>query len=102
MMVRTLAALAAFLGAVPVHAVDLLDIYHQAQMNDARHAAARAQFRAIQERVPQAKAGLRPDPRFCATSACRDVGGLYRSPGMNSVRSNCNGHDAGSHAIRPM
>jgi len=44
----------------PVMAMDLMDLYREAKANDARFAAARAQFRVIQERVPQAKAGVLP------------------------------------------
>ena len=102
MMVRMLTALAAFLGAAPVLAVDLLDIYYQARISDTRYAAARAHYRVMQERVPQARAGIRPYTAFVGTSGYRDVGAQYQSPGVNSGRSNYNGRATGSDAIRPM
>jgi len=45
----------------PVLAVDLLDVYRLARQNDTHTAVARAHCRAVQERVPQARAGLVPD-----------------------------------------
>ena len=59
-MIQVLLMLVVLLGAGRVAAMDLMDIYREARLNDARYAAARAQFRAEQERVPQARAGLRP------------------------------------------
>ena len=41
-------------------ATDLLDIYRQAVGHDARFAAAKAQYAAVQERLPQAQANLLP------------------------------------------
>ena len=40
------------------NAIDLLDVFQQAQLNDAGYAAAKAQYQAQQERLPQARAGL--------------------------------------------
>ena len=40
---------------------DLLSVYEQAALNNADLAAARAEFNALKERVPQAKAGLLPN-----------------------------------------
>lgn len=41
--------------------MDLMDLYRAAKVHDARHAAARAQFRVMQEAVPQARAGAAPN-----------------------------------------
>ena len=41
--------------------MDLMDLYREARDNDARYAAAQAQFRVMRERVPQARAGVAPD-----------------------------------------
>ncbi len=60
-MLTRLAAIVAVLACCqPVLAMDLMDLYREAKANDARFAAARAQFRVMQERVPQAKAGVLP------------------------------------------
>jgi outer membrane protein len=53
-----LAALACLAAAA--HAEDLLQVYREAQKQDPTIAAARSQWEATQERVPQARAGLLP------------------------------------------
>lgn len=58
-MIRGLLLFTVFLST-PVFAVDLLDLYRLARENDTHTAAARAHYRAVQERVPQARAGLLP------------------------------------------
>ena len=64
MMSRTLVILAALLVAAPASAMDLMDLYREASKHDARYAAARAQFRAMQEAVPQARAGVATNIRL--------------------------------------
>lgn len=46
--------------STPALAMDLLDVYRLARENDPLTAAARAHYRATQERVPQARAGTLP------------------------------------------
>lgn len=53
-------ALTALLAAQPLFAADLLSVYKDALSNDPAYAAARAEFRATQERSPQARAGYLP------------------------------------------
>lgn len=48
------------LGAAPVLAADLMQVYREAQANDAQYAVARAQAEAGRERLPQGRAGLLP------------------------------------------
>jgi outer membrane protein len=63
------ATLAFALGAVgPARAEDLLQIYREAQLNDPTLAAARANWQATQERVPQARAGLLPNVNLSASA----------------------------------
>jgi outer membrane protein len=57
---RTAAAVALACIAVAAQAEDLLQIYREAQKQDPAIAAARSQWEATQERVPQARAGLLP------------------------------------------
>lgn len=62
-MTRTIRArLAGLLAALvlPAHGADLLDVYREAERNDPRFRAATATYRAAQERLPQARAGLLP------------------------------------------
>jgi hypothetical protein len=63
---QTLFLLTTALGSAPALAVDLLDIYRDAQLRDARFGAARAQYQAQQERLPQ---------------------GVLEQPGRNTRRS---------------
>ena len=44
----------------PLNAADLMDIYQQALDQDAQYAAARAEHKAAQEKIPQGRAGLLP------------------------------------------
>ena len=49
-------------------AEDLLQVYREALANDPALAAARANWEATQERVPQARAGLLPDVSLSANA----------------------------------
>lgn len=44
----------------PLNAADLMDIYQEALEQDAQYAAARAEHKAAQEKIPQGRAGLLP------------------------------------------
>ena len=55
-----LALCLAALLPLPASAADLLQVYREAQSNDAQFASARAQLAASQERLPQGRAGLLP------------------------------------------
>jgi len=44
----------------PLNAADLVDIYQEALEHDAQYAAARAEHKAAQEKIPQGRAGLLP------------------------------------------
>jgi len=54
-------ALAAWLAAAPAAGEDLMQVYREAQLNDPALAAARSNWTATQERVPQARSGLLPN-----------------------------------------
>jgi outer membrane protein len=73
---RTLVlALSASLGlalAGPAAAEDLVQIYREAQQNDPAIAAARANWNATQERLPQARAGLLPNVGLSASANVND------------------------------
>jgi outer membrane protein len=59
---------AALAAAPPCSAEDLMQIYREAQRNDPALAAARANWEATQERVPQARAGLLPSVSLSASA----------------------------------
>lgn len=60
MSMRLIATLLTLTYCGAVGAMDLMDLYREALANDAQYAAARAQYRAMQERVPLARAGVSP------------------------------------------
>ncbi len=60
-MIRISMLATALLAAVPVYSADLLSLYKEAQIEDAQFAAAKAQFIAAQERLPQGRALLLPN-----------------------------------------
>ena len=60
-MKASLTALALALASIlPAHAADLLGVYRDARLADPIYQAARAQFQATAERLPQARAGYLP------------------------------------------
>ena len=56
--------MAGLLLSPPLHASDLMAIYHEALEGDAQYSAARAAFQAAQEKLPQGRAGFLPNITF--------------------------------------
>ena len=56
------------LATAPALGEDLMQVYREAQRNDPALAAARANWEATQERVPQARAGLLPNVSLTAST----------------------------------
>ena len=85
-------------------AFDLLDVFRQAQLNDASYAAAKAQFQAQQERLPQARAGLLPNASFDAAYNYNDLDVQYSpaGPGFNSGRRDFDSYDYGVSISQPL
>lgn len=63
-MNRASLLIGAWLCAAPACGADLLSLYREAQIQDAQFAAAKAQFIASQERLPQGRALLLPNVAF--------------------------------------
>jgi outer membrane protein len=59
-MKKLVTALFALLLSPAASAVDLLEVYREAAIQDAQYAAAKANYEAAKERLPQARAGLLP------------------------------------------
>ncbi|MEO5764987.1 MAG: TolC family outer membrane protein, partial [Casimicrobiaceae bacterium] len=83
-MLRTAAfsvglALAALCATAPARAEDLLQIYREAQVNDPTLAAARATWNAVQEFVPQARAGLLPNVNAAGSANVNNLNEHVRS-----------------------
>ena len=102
MIVRLVIALVAFFVAAPVFAFDLLDVFRQAQLNDATYAAAKAQYRAQQERLPQARAGLLPNASFDAGYDYNDLDVQYSSLQFNSGQRDFESYDYGISISQPL
>jgi outer membrane protein TolC len=67
----TACAVAALVVSASGRAEDLMQVYREAQQNDPAIAAARANWEATQERVPQARAGLLPNVALSASAATK-------------------------------
>ena len=80
MNLRGLPALILLFASAPLPAVDLMDIYREARINDTRTAAARAHYKAMQERVPQARAGQTPGLELNANRRRATHGSEWASP----------------------
>jgi len=102
MIFRLVIALVALLAVPPVFAYDLLDVFQQAQLNDAAYAAAKAQYQAQQERLPQARAGLLPNINFDAGYDWNDLDVQYSSVQFNSGQSDFESYDYGVSISQPL
>jgi outer membrane protein len=102
MIFRLVIALVALLAVSPVFAFDLLDVFRQAQLNDAAYAAAKAQYQAQQERLPQARAGLLPNASFDAGYDYNDLDVQYSSLQFNSGQRDFESYDYGISISQPL
>lgn len=73
-----LAALVALLHLPAAESADLLQVYRDAQSNDAQFASARAQLLATREKLPQARSGLLP--QVLGTAGAQRTQADYSSP----------------------
>jgi outer membrane protein len=90
MMRRSPVALAclALAVATAAHGEDLMDVYRDAQRNDPTVAAARANWEATQERVPQARAGLLPNVALSVSANANYFGADVNSTPHTTVDRN--------------
>ncbi|MBP9228346.1 MAG: TolC family outer membrane protein [Azonexus sp.] len=88
-MKRLVWLLSASLLASPLRAADLMQIYREAQANDATFAAARSTLEAGRERTPQARAGLLPTLSLSANSFWNE-NQLYVRGSGNTTPANFN------------
>ena len=79
--------------ASPLWAADLLQIYREAQANDAAYAAARSTVEAGRERTPQALAGLLPTIGISGNTQWNENDiSLRRTTTTDNVKFNSNGY----------
>jgi len=103
-MKRRLLALAVPLAfaALPAAGEDLMDIYREAQRADPVLAAARANWLALQEKAPQARAGLLPNVGFSASVNANDVYNNTRSQPPVIASGNYQTYGATISATQPI
>ncbi|WP_018988010.1 TolC family outer membrane protein [Aromatoleum toluclasticum] len=87
-MKRVIALSLVTLCSASAWSADLLQVYRDALANDARFAAARAQYDAGQERVVQGRAGLLPSIGASANTTWNDVDTHTRVFGTREYNSN--------------
>ncbi len=79
--------------ASPLRAADLMQIYREAQANDAAYAAARSTVEAGRERTPQALAGLLPTIGISGNTQWNENDiSLRKSTTTDNVKFNSNGY----------
>ena len=94
--------LAAFLISAlfgSAQAVDFLDLYNEAARNDARYAAAKAQFLSVQERLPQAQASRLPKINL---EAGYDYNSIDAETAFSSGHSDFGSYEYGVIASQPL
>lgn len=84
--------LAALTVAFPVFGSDLLQLYRDAQDNDATFSAARATAEAGQEKLPQARAGLLPSLTLSGSVAWNEGNTTYTGISSTDLRYNSNSY----------
>lgn len=94
--------LALGLGAGNLGAADLLGIFQEARVQDAQYAAAKAQFIATQERLPQGRALLLPNASFEAGYNYNRLDVEYDSAAFQSGARNYSAYNAGVTVTQPI
>ena len=87
-LVVAASSIAALAASAPCAGEDLMQIYREAQQNDPAIAAARANWEATQERVPQARAGLLPNVALSASANANYFGTNLDSDPHVSINRN--------------
>lgn len=101
-MIRMITAVAALTLATQVGAADLLSIFQEARVQDAQYAAAKAQFIAAQERLPQGRALLLPNANFEAGYNYNRTDVQYDSATFQSGTRNYDSYNAAVRITQPI
>ena len=83
-------------------AADLLSIYREAQVQDSTYAGAKAQYIGAQEKLPQARALLRPSVNFSAGTHYNDVDSRYTTSAFPSGRTDYYDYNYGVNVTQPL
>ncbi|MBK6334515.1 MAG: TolC family outer membrane protein [Betaproteobacteria bacterium] len=89
-------------GGRSAAAEDLMQIYREAQLNDPAIAAAKAQWLATQERMPQAKAGLLPSASLTGGVNANNYDATIKSEPAVDVSRSYNQYNATISASQPL
>jgi outer membrane protein len=90
------------LWAAAAQAADLLQIYQQAQTQDAVYASARAGWQAAQEKLPQGRAALLPNIGLTADTEFNDRDIQFREPSPNSGTTHFNSNGIALQLTQPL
>jgi outer membrane protein len=101
-MKRVLLLVTALFATIPTRSADLLAIYREAQQRDAVYAAAKAQYLAAQERLPQGRALLRPNVNFAAGAHYNNLDTDYAGGTFASGNRDFHDYDYGVIVTQPL
>src|SRR5262245_14503610 len=101
-MRRTAICTLLLIGAAPVGGADLLEIYRMSQASDAQYAAARAQWSATQEKLPQGLSALLPSARVAASTQRNDREFRSRDPSTASTNTRFNSNSVELSVRQPL
>ncbi len=86
----------------PAAGEDLMQIYREAQQNDPTIAAAKAQWLATQERLPQARAGILPSVSLSASANLNNYDATIKSDPAVDINRNYGQYGATVSASQPL
>jgi outer membrane protein len=86
----------------PATGEDLMQIYREAQLNDPAIAAAKAQWLATQERLPQARAGMLPAVSLSASANLNNYDATIKSDPAVDISRNYGQYGAAVSASQPL
>ncbi len=96
------AALGLAAAAAPAFGEDLLQIYREAQQNDPTIAAAKANWQATQEAVPQARAGLLPNASASGSASENQYDATIKTDPQRTISSHYAQYTAIVSASQPL
>jgi outer membrane protein len=101
-MKRISILVAALLAAAPALSADLLSVYREATLQDAVYAAAKAQYIAAQERLPQGRALLLPNVNIGAGSDYNNADAQYKNSTFPSGKREFYDYRYGVNVTQPL
>jgi outer membrane protein len=101
-MKRISILVAALLAAGPAFSADLLAVYREASLQDAVYAAAKAQYIAAQERLPQGRALLLPNVNFAAGANYNSLEAEYKNSTFASGNRDFHDYNYGVTLTQPL